>query len=427
MWNLLIVDDENYIVEDIKASVDWGKLGISNVFTAFNMRQAKEIFKVNEINIMLSDIEMPQGSGFELLTWVRENYPNTQTIFLTCYADFSYAKKAVQLGSLDYILKPIPYEELEASISKAIDKISKDSKREEYSRMGKFWIKHQPVLIERFWLDIINENIASNIEEIKAAADYRNIPYSDKVKVLPILIGIQRWEKKMSLQDEKIMEYALKNIAEEFFSKKEHAGLVLTLQNNELLGIVLLEDDMNCDTSILEQECKKYIMACKQYLNCDLSCYIAQTVYADELANKVKLLIKFKKNNELVLSKVFYVNEKTFRDEEQVEELESPVYKAIKYIKQHLEQELTREEIASFVYLNPDYFDRIFKKETGSSVSRFVMLERLDKAKELLVKTDFPISTIASTVGYTNLSNFSSMFKKMCGMNPIDYRKKLKS
>lgn len=424
MWSLLIVEDENYMVEDIKASVDWVRLGISNIFTAFNMRQAKEIFKENDINIMLSDIEMPQGSGLELLTWVRENYPKTQSIFLTCHADFSYAKEAVRLGSLDYILKPIPYEELEASISNAIDKISKDSRLEEYSRFGQFWFKYQPLLIERFWLDIISESIPSNAKEIKEAADYRNIPYTDKMKVLTILIAVQRWQKKMSLQDEKSMEYGLKNIAEEMFLKKEQIGNVLTLKSNEILVIIPLGDVYDFDSNEIEAECKKYISSCKQYLNCDLSCYIGEPVYTQELAVKVNRLTEFKKSNETFLDKVFYIDENTSRYEEQAEELKSPVYKAIKYIKEHLEQDLTREEIASYVFLNPDYFDRVFKKETNVSVARFIMQERLDKAKELLIKTELPISTIASTVGYTNLSNFSSMFKKMCGVNPADYRRK---
>ena len=105
------------------------------------------------------------------------------------------------------------------------------------------------------------------------------------------------------------------------------------------------------------------------------------------------------------------------------QKLMSPVEKAKNYIRLNLDKELTREEIASYVYLNPDYFDRVFKKDTGASVARFIMQERLTKAKELLEKTDISISTIAENVGYPNSANFSSMFKRMTGMNPVDYRK----
>lgn len=527
MWNLIIVDDENLIVEDIKASIDWNKLGISNVFTAFSMRRAKEIFERDKINIMLCDIEMPQGSGLELLSWVRENSPKTESIFLTCHADFSYAKEAVRLGSLDYILKPIPYEELEKAITKAIDKVSKDSQLEEFSRFGEFWFKHQPLLIERFWLDIINQNIPSTPEDIKAAADYRNIPYTNQMKVLPILVGVQQWYRKMSLQDEKTMEYGLKNIAEEVFAKGSQRGQFFQLRNGELLGILFLGNENDCYIDELKENCKKYIASCNHYLKCDLSCYIGEPVYAYELAAMVNQLTLIEKNNVAFYNNVLLLNQQKITsstinmidmsawevmikkglkekvisevqkyledlakttglnanmlyqflqafvqmlykvldekgmqvnqllDDNQSLELqiqsihsiietikwiqgilvkideyaseqrksEIVVKKVKDYIRLNLAQEMTREQISTYVYLNADYLDRIFKKETGVSVTKYMLEERLKVACELLSKTEISISEIAAEVGYTSLSTFSSMFKKMSGMNPAEYRK----
>jgi two-component system, response regulator YesN len=527
MWNLIIVDDENLIVEDIKASIDWSKLGISNVFTAFSMRKAKEIFESDKINIMLCDIEMPQGSGLELLSWVREHSPKTESIFLTCHADFSYAKEAVRLGSLDYILKPIPYDELEKAITKAIDKVKRDSQLEEFSRFGEFWFKHQPLLIERFWLDIINLNIPSTPEDIKAAADYRNIPYTNQMKVLPILVGVQQWYKKMSLQDEKIMEYGLKNVAEEMLAKEGQVGQFFQLRNGEVLGIVFLGNESNCYINELEENCKKYIVSCNQYLNCDISCYAGEPVYAHELAAMVNQLILMEKNNVAFYNNVFLFSQqpmlpstisttdmsawevmikKGLKDkvisevEQYLEHLatttglnanmlyqfqqnfvqmlykvlehkgiqanqllddsqslelqiqsvhsvietakwiqgllakvdeytaeqrksEMVVKKVKDYIRLNLDQELTREQISTYVYLNADYLDRVFKKETGVSVTKYMMEERLKVACELLSKTEISISEIAAAVGYTSLSTFSSMFKKMSSMSPAGYRR----
>jgi AraC-type DNA-binding domain-containing proteins len=93
------------------------------------------------------------------------------------------------------------------------------------------------------------------------------------------------------------------------------------------------------------------------------------------------------------------------------------------YIKLNIDQELTREQISNCVYLNSDYLDRIFKKETGISVAKYMMEERFKISCELLLKTDISISEIAAAVGYTNISHFSSMFKKMSGINPAEYRK----
>jgi two-component system, response regulator YesN len=527
MLNLLIVDDEKLTVEEIKLKVDWIKLGISNVFTAYSMRQAIEVFEGEKINVMLCDIEMPRGSGLELLSWVNEHSPKTEAIFLTCHADFTYAKEAVRLGSLDYILKPVSAEELEAAVVKAIKKVSKESELEEFSRFGQFWFKHQPILVERFWMDIISETIPSSPEDIKTAADYRNIPYTDQMRILPVLIGEQRWYKKMSLQDEKIMEYGLKNAAEEILAQKGQMGKFFQLKNTELLGILFLGINEVFNRSKIEEECEKYISCCNQHLNCDLCCYIGEVVFAHELAALVNQLTQLKRNNVSFSNKVLWINDsmdkiaevnttdtsiwrvmlkngaaekliaevksylehlflssgmgrskllgfqqdfnqmifaalgqkglqahELFNDSKTVEMhgcaaqslhemLEwvehvvektieyingsqkslSPVVKAKNYIRLNLDKELTRDEIANYVYLNPDYFDRVFKKETGLSVARFIMQERIAKAQDLLMKTDIPISTIGENVGYPNSANFSSMFKRMTGRNPADYRR----
>ena len=70
--NICIVDDDKYVVEKIVNGIDWKKWDIEGVYTAYNSRQAREILSTLQVDILLSDIEMPQGSGLELLEWVRE-------------------------------------------------------------------------------------------------------------------------------------------------------------------------------------------------------------------------------------------------------------------------------------------------------------------------------------------------------------------
>lgn len=73
MFNMIIIDDEYYALKASKSAVSWEKIGINKVFTALNLniRQAKEKFNNHPIQIMICDIEMPQGNGLELLEWVR--------------------------------------------------------------------------------------------------------------------------------------------------------------------------------------------------------------------------------------------------------------------------------------------------------------------------------------------------------------------
>lgn len=69
---VLIVDDDMATVDVIKNSVKWKELGVSDIFTAYNIQLAKEILKEHNIDIVISDIEMPQGSGIDLLGVVSE-------------------------------------------------------------------------------------------------------------------------------------------------------------------------------------------------------------------------------------------------------------------------------------------------------------------------------------------------------------------
>jgi len=238
MRRLMIVDDEPIAVEGLRDGVDWEAAGISRVFVAYGAEQAKEWFGREEIDILLCDIEMPQGTGLELLEWVRRHYPKTETIFLTCHADFQYARQAIQLGSFDYLLKPIPYGDLEAVIGKAIRKLDEERRQSEFSQFGKFWVRHQPMLIERFWLDILNETIPSREGAVKQAAAERNIPYSESLVFIPILLRVRQWYKEYTLRDKKTMEYALRKAAEEMLMGRQESGFVVTPGDERLLVVL---------------------------------------------------------------------------------------------------------------------------------------------------------------------------------------------
>ncbi len=107
---LLIVDDEIFAIEGIKAGVNWEVLDFSEVLTANSYAQAVEIMEDTPVEIILCDIEMPNESGLELVAWVNEHHPKTECIILSCHDEFDFARQAVQLRCLDYILKPARYD-----------------------------------------------------------------------------------------------------------------------------------------------------------------------------------------------------------------------------------------------------------------------------------------------------------------------------
>lgn len=527
MHQLLIVDDEAIAVESLRTGVNWSGLGIARVFTAYNAQQAQEIIRHEAVDILVCDIEMPQGSGLDLLNWVRENNPAIEVVFLTCHADFQYAKQAIQLGSFDYLLKPVPFVELEEVVRKAIGKIEQESKLNEFSRYGKYWVQHQPLLVERFWVDILNQSIPSHALAIRKTAEERNIPYSDEMTFLPLLIQVRSWNKRITLRDEKIVEYAIRKSAEEIMQDRQGHCILISLEQGRLLVLLNGEDASTPDIQKLKSRCETYIDACKRYFYASVSCYIGKSGHGDEIASIYQQLCKMNDNNvaydqdvlvmgeeaaasanshllpdmsiwavllkegaygqvldaakAYIESKVqdnqltssllnqfiqdfqqmfYYVlhikgiqAHRLFGDSESlelhsrsarsaahsigwlehlmrkaadfasaVEHSSSVVEKVKEYIRQHLAKELSREDIAGQVYLNPDYLTRIFKKETGMSISDYILQQRLSIAANLLANTSLSVSLIAAEIGYVNFSHFSRMFKKYYNKSPLEYR-----
>lgn len=137
---LLIVDDEIYAIQGILDGIEWERLEFDRILTANSYAQALTIFQNESVDVMISDIEMPYGSGLELVEWVRKNHPDTECIFLTYHDEFDFAKKAIKLQCLDYVLKPVPPEKLSEILIKAIEVTQQKQRKEHYAQYGKHYL-----------------------------------------------------------------------------------------------------------------------------------------------------------------------------------------------------------------------------------------------------------------------------------------------
>lgn len=106
--NILVVDDEYYIVKNIIETTDWSALGIEQAFPAYSASQAKQIFEGSQdIDVLLTDIEMPRETGLQLVEWLHENDFHPIVLVLTGHQRFDYAQEALNLHIFSYLLKPI--------------------------------------------------------------------------------------------------------------------------------------------------------------------------------------------------------------------------------------------------------------------------------------------------------------------------------
>ena len=99
-----------------------------------------------------------------------------------------------------------------------------------------------------------------------------------------------------------------------------------------------------------------------------------------------------------------------------------PIREAVAYMKAHYADKITLGTVAGYVSFNPEYFSRMFMKETGLNFVTYLNNLRMRKAVELLERTDKKIYEIAEQVGYSSVSYFSTAFKKTFGQNPNEYQ-----
>jgi two-component system response regulator YesN len=174
------------------------------------------------------------------------------------------------------------------------------------------------------------------------------------------------------------------------------------------------------DMSSLHQLREDFTQALYTFLN--MKGIQAHQLYGDETS----LLLKDKSVRSVndMMSWVQHAAGKALHQAEVVQESGEVVDMIKAYISSNIDQDLSRETIAGQVYLNPDHLSRLFKKETGYSISEYVLQERITLAQELLSSTNISVSEIALSVGYSNFSHFTKIFKKHAGLGPMEYRVK---
>ncbi len=230
--SILIVDDDKILVDKIEETVAWDEIGISMVFTANNIRQARAILEEFSVQIMLCDIDMPQGSGLELLEWLRGKNMETECIFLSSYANFAYAQKAIRLSSREYLLKPISNQDLEQVLSKVVKEIIQKKK----SWKGKNIENHKVNVWKQFLLEDQEQGLRTFYKKEEQLF----------LAILKIFLNDKEEEERKKIS---LCKFALKNI---------QAEAVVQIVDNEW-GIVIKIEDSKEDVKVISEELVNYM------------------------------------------------------------------------------------------------------------------------------------------------------------------------
>lgn len=143
-FNVLIVDDEPLMVNLIKSIVE--KEPYLNITTATGGREALQALDLEPIDILISDIRMPEVDGFKLLETINENGTHTIAIMVTALNDAGSAIRSLKLGAYDYITKPLSGDELVHVVQRAAESLRLQRENEYlWSRMEGSWMLNQIV------------------------------------------------------------------------------------------------------------------------------------------------------------------------------------------------------------------------------------------------------------------------------------------
>lgn len=109
--------------------------------------------------------------------------------------------------------------------------------------------------------------------------------------------------------------------------------------------------------------------------------------------------------------------------EGQTERYDRLITEVKEYVADHLSEKLNVQKLAEQVYMSSTHFSRVFKHQTGFTPYEYIMISRMNRAKELLHQTDLSIAQIAYASGFNSESNFIHSFSKNTGMSPKKFRK----
>ena len=524
MIKLLIVDDDIATVEVIRDSVDFHRLDIDEVQTAYNVSGARKILLEQKIDIIISDIEMPQESGMDLLKWVREEKLDCEFLLLTCHESFSYATNAISYDAAAYLTKPFDTDIMELNLQKIVTKLKQKRSLKKTSEYGVWMEKNLHVMKADFWKEILEGELLDDAI-IESEIESRHLDIRRDCNYVMIYSKLSSTEADVEKYGRSVFEFIVEGFHSEILTDKVENESVVKFHTEDTLSYITVCEEESIEG--LRERCEQLLEACRGYFKSTITCCISNSYPITQLSQekqKLKKLFQYSvafygktflesevelpKSNEIQIldlvkiihlveskdkakilhylkqvfdelssykklnlhtlylmkqeivqvvyadlmkhgiqaTKLFYdefsirmsdhamdsavdmirwVNyllEKTFSYEEEVIKAATIIDKINGYIHEHYAEEIGRNEIAGEFYLTPEYLAKLYKKRTGMNLKDYINEYRIEKAKELLRSGDKNVSGIAEAVGFDNFSYFSTLFKKITGVTPKDYK-----
>lgn len=462
MKKVLIVDDEAVIREGIPYVVDWEALGYQIVGSAENGLIGLEMIRKYQPDLVMLDIQMPGKTGLEMVKEAKEEGFRFYSIILSGYSDFEYAQKAIQLGTTSYLLKPIDEDELLVILEKISKKVDLETAEEErYAALEKLFGGDQTGFETYKYGRLIQSQKARD-------QGTKKMESVTEIKILNLYHQKQYYQ--LLLANHEILSEDLKDVGQEAsivtpwmpikHSLKPLVSVISELQKYRYLyptgelSYLFLEKQkakMTFEENILEKMLEQFLN--KEALLNLWEPYQQNYFYQQKLEEAVKWQalqdlnwlinhIQSKFSVELIWeskgiqSEIYQtksITELIDLMKKEIERIQNDVSNQLnsqdiisemkQYTQEHYQKDLSLKIIGEHFNYNSAYLGKKFRKETGKTYLAYLEEIRMEKAKDILLHSNFMVYEIAEMVGYSNVDYFYKKFKNHFKISPNEFRK----
>ncbi|MFS9155713.1 response regulator [Streptococcus infantis] len=426
MYKVLLVDDEYMITEGLKRLIPFEKWDMEVVATANHADDALDYVREHPVDIVISDVNMPDKTGLEMIQEMKDLLPDAYYILLSGYQEFDYVKKAMNLSVVDYLVKPVDKVELGHLLEKIVTQLREKVQEPEILRqqLDEEAFKTHLTQKENWWIGLSKEKQGDFVIPYYVLGQDWQIVLADQefegLLVMPFeapyQINFEKWKRDV----EKTLFYGSVNLdqSESLFSYYEPIYRVIIQGNLQqiideltLLEKIVLENTPR--VSITKQLFTQFVM--------DVF-HLFEHLKADDMTDIVKNIHAITTFEDLVA----YTKETltSFFGQYRMNE---NVVSVLEVIGRDYQKELSLKDISKDLFINPVYLGQLIKKETNSTFAELLNKQRIKAAQQLLLSTNDSIEDICYTVGYSNVGYFYKVFRKLCGKSPKAYRKQVET
>ena len=286
MYRILLVDDEILVRDAIKENIDWKSMDCELVGDCENGKEAAEFVKEHPVDIVLTDILMPYMDGMELSNFLHDNYPEIVIVIFSGFGEFEYAKKAIQYGVSEYLLKPVTAMELTGVIEKMKKKVEQQrlekSKMDALAQNSEEYRKNKQIIRSKNIEALVNctTDVNASIERLaEMGIDISAASYRVAIFDIDLYSGMYQLDTEKR-QESALMAFVLFNISDEIVTREE-AGIAYQEGNNRV-GILFQEKWSRNFTSSTKEICHETQEKTKEVMGFDVSMGIGKWVKKPE-------------------------------------------------------------------------------------------------------------------------------------------------